>query len=254
MNGAPRRRLLSVVVPLLNEAENLEAVHARLAEVAGMLTCDMEMVFVDDGSTDGSFAKLGELRVRALPHHGVQLDAGRRREGHEGTAAEGDISRVVGERHARQALAARRFGEERFERAACVHGPGEWRARELQVQGHRGEAAFGREARADRDTQCHVGKHRHRAEARLAIGFGEVRPGRHVHPALACGRGVEGEVREVAGEVQAGTAIACEARHHALANGGIQGRVLVYAHRSPHLFHIIADAFRDPRAGATIAA
>jgi dolichol-phosphate mannosyltransferase len=64
MNGAPRRRLLSVVVPLLNEAENLEAVHARLAEVAATLSCDVEMVFVDDGSSDGSFAKLNELRAR----------------------------------------------------------------------------------------------------------------------------------------------------------------------------------------------
>jgi dolichol-phosphate mannosyltransferase len=58
------RKLLSVIVPLLNEAENLEALHGRLSEVAGKLDRDVEFVFVDDGSTDGSFDKLLELRSR----------------------------------------------------------------------------------------------------------------------------------------------------------------------------------------------
>jgi polyisoprenyl-phosphate glycosyltransferase len=59
-----RRKLLSVVVPLLNEAENLDALHGRLAEVADKLDRDVELIFVDDGSTDGSFAKIQELRAR----------------------------------------------------------------------------------------------------------------------------------------------------------------------------------------------
>jgi polyisoprenyl-phosphate glycosyltransferase len=59
-----KRKLLSVIVPLLNEAENLEAVHARLAEVAAKADRDLELIFVDDGSTDGSYERLLELRAR----------------------------------------------------------------------------------------------------------------------------------------------------------------------------------------------
>ena len=49
---------LSIVVPLLNEAEGLQALHERIAEVARYLQTkrglDVEVVYVDDGSTDGS--------------------------------------------------------------------------------------------------------------------------------------------------------------------------------------------------------
>jgi dolichol-phosphate mannosyltransferase len=56
------RPLLSVVIPLLNEAENIQALHARLAALAGQLDRDIEFVFVDDGSTDASFTLLRQLR------------------------------------------------------------------------------------------------------------------------------------------------------------------------------------------------
>lgn len=46
---------LSIVIPFLNEAENLPALYARLAAVARTLDgVDTELVMVDDGSTDGS--------------------------------------------------------------------------------------------------------------------------------------------------------------------------------------------------------
>lgn len=61
---AARRKLLSVVVPLYNEAENVDALHARLAETADKLDRDTEFVFVDDGSTDGSYDKIVALRAR----------------------------------------------------------------------------------------------------------------------------------------------------------------------------------------------
>jgi glycosyltransferase involved in cell wall biosynthesis len=59
-----RHPLLSIVIPLLNEAENLPALHARLTTLAGRLDRDVEYVFVDDGSTDESFARLCALRER----------------------------------------------------------------------------------------------------------------------------------------------------------------------------------------------
>lgn len=56
------RPLVSVVVPVYNEVPVLDAFFERtdrvLSDLEGM---DHEILFVDDGSTDGSFAKLGEL-------------------------------------------------------------------------------------------------------------------------------------------------------------------------------------------------
>lgn len=53
--------LLSVVVPVLNEAENVEALWARLSAAGKTLDRDVEFIFVDDGSTDESFALLSAL-------------------------------------------------------------------------------------------------------------------------------------------------------------------------------------------------
>ncbi|MBN1912116.1 MAG: glycosyltransferase family 2 protein [Pirellulales bacterium] len=63
--------MLSVVIPVYNEAESLEALHAELSEVAQAEGYELDMVFVDDGSTDGSWKILTQLaqkdpRVRAL--------------------------------------------------------------------------------------------------------------------------------------------------------------------------------------------
>jgi glycosyltransferase involved in cell wall biosynthesis len=67
----PSRKLLSIVIPLLNEDENLRPLYQRLSNVAATLDRDVEFIFVDDGSTDRSFAILVELantdpRVRAI--------------------------------------------------------------------------------------------------------------------------------------------------------------------------------------------
>lgn len=62
---------ISVVVPLFNEEESLPELTAWIARVARdhALTC--EVIFVDDGSTDGSWSVIGQLRrehpfVRAI--------------------------------------------------------------------------------------------------------------------------------------------------------------------------------------------
>jgi glycosyltransferase involved in cell wall biosynthesis len=52
---------VSIVVPLLNEQDNLRTLYRQLTEtLAGKY--DYEIVFVDDGSTDNSFAVLAELQ------------------------------------------------------------------------------------------------------------------------------------------------------------------------------------------------
>jgi len=52
---------LSVVVPVFNEAENLEPLFTRLIKVLDGLEGRYEIIAVDDGSTDGSFAILKRL-------------------------------------------------------------------------------------------------------------------------------------------------------------------------------------------------
>jgi glycosyltransferase involved in cell wall biosynthesis len=56
--------MLSAVIPLLNEAESLTTLHAELVAVAEAEGYDIEIIFVDDGSTDGSWAEVRRL-VRA---------------------------------------------------------------------------------------------------------------------------------------------------------------------------------------------
>ncbi len=80
---------LSVVVPVYDEAENLEALHRALHESLDATPGGVEFLFVDDGSRDGSLETLRkiaarDLRVRviALDRHAGQtaaLDAGFRR-------------------------------------------------------------------------------------------------------------------------------------------------------------------------------
>jgi dolichol-phosphate mannosyltransferase len=56
------RQLLSIVVPVYNEADGIDAFYARTRRaVESVPGLDYEMVFVDDGSRDVSFAKLAAL-------------------------------------------------------------------------------------------------------------------------------------------------------------------------------------------------
>lgn len=55
---------LSIVIPVYNEALNLEPLHAELTSVARALGCSYEIVLVNDGSTDGSAAVLDAIAAR----------------------------------------------------------------------------------------------------------------------------------------------------------------------------------------------
>jgi len=52
--------MLSIIVPVYNEEENVEHMVAALLEVAGQYGPSVECIFVDDGSKDNSYAKLAE--------------------------------------------------------------------------------------------------------------------------------------------------------------------------------------------------
>jgi glycosyltransferase involved in cell wall biosynthesis len=55
---------VSVVVPICNELENIPLLYQQLAAVLPSLARPWEIVFVDDGSTDGSSERLTELAAR----------------------------------------------------------------------------------------------------------------------------------------------------------------------------------------------
>lgn len=53
--------MLSVIVPCYNEQENVELFYFEAVKAFGELYCDYELIFVNDGSTDGTFDKLYSL-------------------------------------------------------------------------------------------------------------------------------------------------------------------------------------------------
>jgi polyisoprenyl-phosphate glycosyltransferase len=59
-----RSSLLSIIVPAFNEQEVLPAFHARLAPVLDALDMESEVLYVNDGSRDGTLDVLRSLRRR----------------------------------------------------------------------------------------------------------------------------------------------------------------------------------------------
>ena len=55
--------MLSVIVPVYNEQEVLETFHARLVGVLDSIGMEREVLYVDDGSTDGSLGIMRRLRA-----------------------------------------------------------------------------------------------------------------------------------------------------------------------------------------------
>ena len=72
--------MLSVVIPVFNEAESLATLHRELSEVATAEGYDLDVVLVDDGSTDGSWETIGRLAAadRVSPACGSAATARRR--------------------------------------------------------------------------------------------------------------------------------------------------------------------------------
>ena len=64
---------LSLVIPLYNEAESLEQLHREICEVADANNFDLEIIFVDDGSTDQSWSVIENIAANDSRVHGVRF-------------------------------------------------------------------------------------------------------------------------------------------------------------------------------------
>ena len=53
--------MLSIVIPVLNEEESLRELHSQIIESCQSNAINVELIFVDDGSTDGSWKIISEL-------------------------------------------------------------------------------------------------------------------------------------------------------------------------------------------------
>src|SRR3989339_1464167 len=67
----PENLDLSIVIPVYNEADNLEHLYQRLSKLAELQSLKSEFIFVDDGSSDSSFKTIERLaaidpRVKGL--------------------------------------------------------------------------------------------------------------------------------------------------------------------------------------------
>ncbi len=87
-------KLLSIVIPVLNEKENLPLIYRRIVDVMKKLPYDYEIICVDDGSYDGTYEYVEHLSKTDRKVKCIQLS---RRFGHQNSImigfqyAKGDI-------------------------------------------------------------------------------------------------------------------------------------------------------------------
>ena len=65
--------MLSIIIPAFNEAESLRELHSEIDRTCSARQIEAEIVFVDDGSTDGTWAVLRELAARDSRVRGVRF-------------------------------------------------------------------------------------------------------------------------------------------------------------------------------------
>ncbi len=69
----PEKIMLSVVIPVYNEKESLLPLHAEIVAVAHQARLDVEVLFIDDGSSDGSWEIIAELARRYDSVRGIRF-------------------------------------------------------------------------------------------------------------------------------------------------------------------------------------
>ena len=64
---------LSIIIPLLNESESIEELHQRILASLSNHNYDFEIIFVDDGSTDGSWEVIERLIQQNKNTQGIRF-------------------------------------------------------------------------------------------------------------------------------------------------------------------------------------
>ena len=64
---------ISVVIPLLNEAESIPELYAWIGRVMEANNFSYEVIFIDDGSTDSSWAIIEEFAAASDKAHGIKF-------------------------------------------------------------------------------------------------------------------------------------------------------------------------------------
>ena len=85
---------ISIVIPLLNEEESLSELHQWLTKVLTLNRFSYEIIFVDDGSTDGSWRVIMQLAEKDAQVRGIRFlrNYGKSQALHAGfKAAEGEV-------------------------------------------------------------------------------------------------------------------------------------------------------------------
>jgi glycosyltransferase involved in cell wall biosynthesis len=65
--------MISVVIPVYNERDSLAVLHSEIAKVAQQEGLELEVLFVDDGSTDGSWEVIADLARQHGWVHGLRF-------------------------------------------------------------------------------------------------------------------------------------------------------------------------------------
>jgi glycosyltransferase involved in cell wall biosynthesis len=85
--------MISIVIPVLDEAASLDELRAGIAQIAEQRRLEIEILFVDDGSRDGTWAKIRELSSGDPRVKGVRL----RRSFGKGAALAAGVARARGD-------------------------------------------------------------------------------------------------------------------------------------------------------------
>lgn len=65
--------MISVVIPVFNEKDSLPTLHGEIVQVAAQANLILEILFIDDGSTDGSWHVIADLAAAHSNVHGIRF-------------------------------------------------------------------------------------------------------------------------------------------------------------------------------------
>ena len=63
---------LSIIIPLLNEAESLPELHGWILSELNATNLTFEIIFIDDGSTDNSWEEIEKLQEKLKRYYDKQ--------------------------------------------------------------------------------------------------------------------------------------------------------------------------------------